>query len=71
MKVKLNPVNLDEIQKRQVLFEKIALKLLPDFHKTNQLNDWLLETEACSEMLLQKSRSWALLSQAGLQIKKI
>lgn len=70
MRVKLNPVDPDEIQKRQVLFQKVGVALLPDLVKTGRANEWLSETETFCEMLFEKSRSWALLSQAGLKIKK-
>lgn len=70
MKVKLRPVNNDEILARQELFKGVALQLLPSFYNVGRLNDWLYETGVCTELLFERSREWALISQAGLTVKK-
>ena len=70
MKIKLNPVNLAEISDRCELYKRVALCLLPDFHRTNRMVDWINETETFTELLFERSKQWALMSQAGLTTKK-
>lgn len=70
MKIKLNPVNLAEISDRCELYKRVALCLLPDFYRTNRMVDWINETETFTELLFERSKQWALMSQAGLTTKK-
>lgn len=71
MKIKLNPVNLAEISDRCELYKQVALCLLPDFHRANRMVDWINETETFTELLFERSKQWALMSQAGMTTKKI